>query len=336
MTVIIIDGELSEIRLIDSPYFVGESFLFLQAPSTQKEEIVMSLFTGSAVALVTPFFEDGEIDYPSFKRLIEWQLEEGTDAFVICGTTGEASTLSEKEHIDVIRYAVNEIKNRAIVIAGTGANDTKTALELSLLAQEAGVDGLLLVTPYYNKATQNGLIRYFSEVANAVTLPIILYNVPSRTGCNILPETVAYLAKNIKNIVGIKEASGDISQVAKIASLLVGEAFDIYSGNDDQNLPILSLGGKGVISVLANIAPRATHDLVMSYLTGDVEKARLLQLEAFGLIEALFCEVNPIPVKKATSLLGFGTSTLRSPLYEIEPANALRLENEMRKFNLLS
>lgn len=294
----------------------------------------MSLFTGSAVALVTPFFEDGQVDYPSFDRLIEWQLKEGTDAFVICGTTGEASTLSEEEHIEVIRHAVKTIKKRAVVIAGTGANDTKTALELSILAQEAGADGLLLVTPYYNKATQKGLIRYFTEVANAVTLPIILYNVPSRTGCNIAPETVQYLANTVKNIVGIKEASGDISQVAKIASL-VGEDFAIYSGNDDQNLPILSLGGKGVISVLANIAPKDTHNLVQSYLDGDMKTALDIQLKAFSLIEALFCEVNPIPVKKATALLGFGTSMLRSPLYEIEAENAVRLKNEMRNYGLI-
>lgn len=294
----------------------------------------MSLFTGSAVALVTPFFEDGQIDYPSFDALIEWQLKEGTDAFVICGTTGEASTLSEKEHIEVIRHAVKKIDHRATVIAGTGANDTKTALELSTLAEEAGVDGLLLVTPYYNKATQKGLIRYFTEVANAVTIPILLYNVPSRTGCNIQPETVAYLAKNVENIVGIKEASGDISQVAKIASL-VGDNFDIYSGNDDQNLAILALGGKGVISVLANIAPKDTHDMVKYYLEGNSKKALEIQLNAFALIEALFCEVNPIPVKKAVSLLGFGTSTLRSPLYEIEPENNARLIREMKNYNLL-
>lgn len=294
----------------------------------------MSLFTGSAVALVTPFFEDGQIDYPSFDALIEWQLKEGTDAFVICGTTGEASTLSEKEHIEVIRHAVKKINHRATVIAGTGANDTKTALELSTLAEEAGVDGLLLVTPYYNKATQKGLIRYFTEVANAVTIPILLYNVPSRTGCNIQPETVAYLAKNVENIVGIKEASGDISQVAKIASL-VGDNFDIYSGNDDQNLAILALGGKGVISVLANIAPKDTHDMVKYYLEGNSKKALEIQLNAFALIEALFCEVNPIPVKKAVSLLGFGTSTLRSPLYEIEPENNARLIREMKNYNLL-
>lgn len=294
----------------------------------------MSLFIGSAVALVTPFFEDGQVDYPSFDRLIEWQLEEGTDAFVICGTTGEASTLSEEEHIEVIRHAVKTIKKRAVVIAGTGANDTKTALELSILAEEAGADGLLLVTPYYNKATQKGLIRYFTEVANAVSLPIILYNVPSRTGCNIAPETVQYLANNVENIIGIKEASGDISQVAKIASL-VGEDFALYSGNDDQNLPILSLGGKGVISVLANIAPKDTHNLVKSYLDGDMKTALDIQLKAFSLIEALFCEVNPIPVKKATALLGFGTSMLRSPLYEIEAENAVRLENEMRNYGLI-
>lgn len=294
----------------------------------------MSLFTGSAVALVTPFFEDGQIDYPSFDALIEWQLKEGTDAFVICGTTGEASTLSEKEHIEVIRHAVKKINHRATVIAGTGANDTKTALELSTLAEEAGADGLLLVTPYYNKATQKGLIRYFTEVANAVTIPILLYNVPSRTGCNIQPETVAYLAKNVENIVGIKEASGDISQVAKIASL-VGDNFDIYSGNDDQNLAILALGGKGVISVLANIAPKDTHDMVKYYLEGNSKKALEIQLNAFSLIEALFSEVNPIPVKKAVSLLGYGTSTLRSPLYEIEPENSARLIREMKSYNLL-
>ena len=294
----------------------------------------MSIFTGSAVALVTPFKENGEIDYTSLDKLIEWQISEDTDAFVICGTTGEASTLTEEEHIDVISHATRTINKRCPVIAGTGANDTKTAVELSVLAEKAGVDALLVVTPYYNKATQKGLIRYFTEIANAVTIPIILYNVPSRTGCNILPETAHYLAKNVSNIVGIKEASGNISQIAKLMSL-VDDDFTLYSGNDDQNVPILSLGGKGVISVLANIAPKKTHDMVMNYLNGNTTKSCKLQLEAFDLIEALFCEVNPIPVKKAVSLMGFGTSYLRSPLYEIEGDNENRLIRAMKDYHLL-
>ena len=294
----------------------------------------MSIFTGSAVALVTPFKKNGEVDYPSLDRLIEWQISEGTDAFVICGTTGEASTLTEEEHIDVISHATRTINKRCPVIAGTGANDTKTAIELSVLAEKAGVDALLVVTPYYNKATQKGLIRYFTEIANAVTIPIILYNVPSRTGCNILPETAHYLAKNVSNIVGIKEASGNISQIAKLMSL-VDDDFTLYSGNDDQNVPILSLGGKGVISVLANIAPKKTHDMVMNYLNGNTTISCKLQLEAFDLIEALFCEVNPIPVKKAVSLMGFGTSYLRSPLYEIEGDNENRLIRAMKDYHLL-
>ncbi len=294
----------------------------------------MSIFTGSAVALVTPFKENGEIDYTSLDKLIEWQISEGTDAFVICGTTGEASTLTEEEHIDVISHATRTINKRCPVIAGTGANDTKTAIELSVLAEKAGVNALLIVTPYYNKATQKGLIRYFTEIANAVTIPIILYNVPSRTGCNILPETAHYLAKNVSNIVGIKEASGNISQIAKLMSL-VDDDFTLYSGNDDQNVPILSLGGKGVISVLANIAPKKTHDMVMNYLNGNTTISCKLQLEAFDLIEALFCEVNPIPVKKAVSLMGFGTSYLRSPLYEIEGDNENRLIKAMKDYHLL-
>ena len=294
----------------------------------------MSIFTGSAVALVTPFKENGEIDYTSLDKLIEWQISEDIDAFVICGTTGEASTLTEEEHIDVISHATRTINKRCPVIAGTGANDTKTAVELSVLAEKAGVDAILVVTPYYNKATQKGLIRYFTEIANAVTIPIILYNVPGRTGCNILPETAHYLAKNVSNIVGIKEASGNISQIAKLMSL-VDDDFTLYSGNDDQNVPILSLGGKGVISVLENIAHKKTHDMVMNYLNGNTTISCKLQLEAFDLIEALFCEVNPIPVKKAVSLMGFGTSYLRSPLYEIEGDNEKRLIRAIKDYHLL-
>lgn len=294
----------------------------------------MSIFKGAGVAIVTPFYENGEVNYEQFGINIDWQIENGTDAIIVCGTTGEASTLSHEEHIDVIRYCVERVAKRVPVIAGTGSNSTETAIYLSTEAEKAGADALLLVTPYYNKATQKGLYRHFGDTAKAVKLPIILYNVPSRTGCNIQPETAVSLAKDFENIVGIKEASGDISQVAKLAYLADG-CIDIYSGNDDQITPILSLGGIGVISVLSNVAPKQTHDIVASYLNGDVETSRKMQLEAFPLIKALFSEVNPIPVKKAMNLMGQNAGPLRLPLTEMEEANAAKLEAEMKAYGIL-
>lgn len=294
----------------------------------------MSIFKGAGVAIVTPMYENGEVNYEQFARNIDWQIENGTDAIIVCGTTGEASTLSHEEHIDVIRYCVERVAKRVPVIAGTGSNSTETAIYLSTEAEKAGADALLLVTPYYNKATQKGLYRHFADTAKAVKLPIILYNVPSRTGCNIQPETAVALAKDFENIVAIKEASGDISQIAKLAYLADG-CIDIYSGNDDQITPILSLGGIGVISVLSNVAPKQTHEIVASYLNGDVETSRKMQLAAFPLIKALFSEVNPIPVKKALNLMGQNAGPLRLPLTEMEESNAAKLETEMKNYGIL-
>ncbi len=294
----------------------------------------MAIFKGAGVAIVTPFYENGEVNYEQFGKNIDWQIENGTDAIIVCGTTGEASTLSHEEHIEVIRYCVERVAKRVPVVAGTGSNSTETAIYLSVEAEKVGADGLLLVTPYYNKATQKGLYKHFADTAKAVKIPIILYNVPSRTGCNILPETAVALAKDFDNIVGIKEASGDISQVARLAQLADG-CIDIYSGNDDQITPLLSLGGIGVISVLSNVAPKQTHDIVASYLDGDVETSRKLQLEAIPLIKALFCEVNPIPVKKAVNLMGQNAGPLRLPLTEMEDANAAKLEAEMKAYGIL-
>ena len=293
----------------------------------------MAIFKGAGVAIITPFTENNEVDYEKLGELIEYQIAEGTDSIIICGTTGEASTLTHEEHLECIRYTVEKVAKRVPVIAGTGSNATDTAIYLSQEAQKYGADGLLLVTPYYNKATQKGLIAHFSAVAESVNIPIILYNVPGRTGCNITPSTVAQLTKNVKNIVGIKEASGNIAQVAEIMQLTGGE-IDLYSGNDDMIVPIMSLGGQGVISVLSNIAPKDTHDMVMKYLEGDVVGSRELQLKYFPLINALFCEVNPIPVKKAVNLMGFQVGALRMPLTELEPANAERLLKEMQAIGI--
>ena len=256
----------------------------------------MSIFTGAGVAIVTPMTETGEVNYPKLHELLEYQIANGTDSIIICGTTGEASTLSHEEHLEAIRFTVEKVAHRVPVVAGTGSNCTETAVYLSKEAEKFGADALLLVSPYYNKATQKGLISHFTKVANSVKIPVILYNIQGRTGVNITPETIAYLAHNVENIVAVKEASGNISQVAKIAQL-AGDALDIYSGNDDQIVPLLSLGGKGVISVLSNIAPRETHDIVAKFMEGDVAGSRELQLKALPLIESLFCEVNPIPVK---------------------------------------
>ena len=294
----------------------------------------MSIFKGAGVAITTPFLANGEVDYDTFRDQIEYQIQNGTDAIIVCGTTGEASCLSHEEHLDCIKFCVEVVNKRIPVIAGTGSNCTETAIYLSTEAEKYGVDGLLVVTPYYNKATQKGLIEHYTMVADSVKLPIIMYNVPSRTGCNILPETAAKLCKNVPNIVGIKEASGDISQVAKVA-LLCGDDIDIYSGNDDQIIPILALGGKGVISVLSNVAPKQTHDICQAFFDGDTAKAAKLQIEAIPLVGALFCEVNPIPVKKAIELQGRDTGVVRRPLTEMEPQNAERLKKEMQAYNVL-
>lgn len=293
----------------------------------------MAIFKGAGVAIVTPMKADGEVNYDVLGEMLEAQIQGGTDAIIICGTTGESATLTEEEHSAVIRYAIKKVNKRIPVIAGTGSNCTATAIKLSKEAEKDGADGLLLVTPYYNKATQNGLIAHYTAIANAVNIPIILYNVPSRTGCNLLPETIAKLVKNVKNIVGVKEASGNISQIAKV-KLLCGDDVDLYSGNDDQVVPILSLGGIGVISVLSNVAPKETHDMVMDYLNGDLEKAREMQLKALPLIDALFSEVNPIPVKKAMSFMGWEAGPLRAPLSEMEDAHAEVLKQAMKDFGI--
>lgn len=294
----------------------------------------MAIFTGAGVAIVTPMHQDGKVNYEKLGELLEEQIAGGTDAIIICGTTGESATLDHEEHLAVIRYAIDKVAKRIPVVAGTGSNCTETAIYLSQEAEKYGADALLLVTPYYNKATQKGLKLHYTKVANSVKLPIILYNVPSRTGCNLLPETVADLVNTVDNIVGIKEASGNLSQVAKLMSL-VGDKIELYSGNDDQIVPILSLGGKGVISVLSNVVPRQTHEIVASYLAGDVEKSRRMQLEAIELIGALFCEVNPIPVKAALNLMGKDVGPLRGPLCEMEEKNVERLRKAMVSYGIL-
>lgn len=294
----------------------------------------MAIFTGSGVAIVTPFHADGSINYEKLEELVDFHCNNGTDSIVICGTTGESATMTEEEHVECIKRTVEFTKGRVPVIAGTGSNSTQTAIELSVAAQEVGADGLLLVTPYYNKATQAGLVAHYTMVANAVKLPILLYSVASRTGVNVEPETMATLFKNMDNIVGIKEASGNISQIAKMMNLTDGK-MDLYSGNDDQIVPLMSLGGKGVISVLANVAPQYTHDICETYLTGDVKKSCELQLRALPLINNLFSEVNPIPVKKAMNLMGMEVGPLRMPLTEMTEANAQKLANVMREFGIL-
>lgn len=294
----------------------------------------MSIFTGAGCAIITPFTAEGAVDYPALDRLLDFQIDNGTDAIIICGTTGESSTLSEAEHSDVIAHTVKYVNHRVPVIAGTGSNDTQTAIMLSKQAEDDGADAVLVVTPYYNKATQNGLKMHFKLIAEAIHVPVILYNVPSRTGCNIQPETAVWLARNVENIVAIKEASGNISQIGHLFAIANGD-IDVYSGNDDQIVPLLSLGGKGVISVLSNIAPRQTHEIVQKYHDGDVAGSAKMQLEAMNLINALFCEVNPIPVKKASELMNLCGGGVRLPLTEIEAANAERLANVMRDYGLL-
>ena len=294
----------------------------------------MSVFKGAAVAIITPMFENGEVNYPKLGEIIEFQIANKTDAIVICGTTGEASTLSHEEHIEVIDYCVKKVAKRVPVIAGTGSNSTETAIYLSQEAEKSGADALLVVTPYYNKATQKGLIAHYTAVAESVELPIIMYNVPGRTGCNIAPETAATLVRNVKNIVGIKEASGNISQVAKLMSIC-GDEIELYSGNDDQIVPLLSLGGLGVISVLSNVAPKETHDICAKWFAGDVKGSAQLQLKALPLVDALFSEVNPIPVKKAVSLMGHDVGGLRMPLTELTKANEEKLVKAMKEFGIL-
>ena len=294
----------------------------------------MAIFKGAVVAIATPMKENLEVNYDKLDEMLEEQIAGGTDAIVICGTTGESATMTEEEHAATIRFAIERVNHRIPVIAGTGSNCTRTAIQLSKEAQEDGADGILLVTPYYNKATQAGLIQHYTAVANEAKAPIIMYSVASRTGCNIEPATVAHLVKNVDNIVGIKEASGNISQVAKIMNLTDGKV-DLYSGNDDQIVPIMSLGGKGVISVLSNIAPKETHDICAKFFEGDVKGSMELQLNALPLIEQLFCEVNPIPVKKAMNLMGMEVGGLRMPLTELTEAHTETLKKAMKDFGIL-
>lgn len=294
----------------------------------------MAIFKGAGVAIVTPMKDNLEINYDKLDELLEEQIAGGTDAIIICGTTGESATMTEAEHSEAIRFTVERVKHRIPVIAGTGSNCTRTAIELSKEAEKDGADGLLLVTPYYNKATQNGLIAHFTQICNEVKIPAILYNVPSRTGCNIQPATLAQMVKNVDNIVGVKEASGNIGAVAQIMHLCDGNV-DLYSGNDDQVVPLLSLGGIGVISVLSNVAPAYVHDMVMKYLSGDTAESCKMQLDALPMCDALFCEVNPIPVKAALNMMGKEAGPLRGPLTEIEPAHREVLRKAMEDFGLL-
>lgn len=294
----------------------------------------MSIFTGTGVALITPFKEDLSVDYDQLEKFIDFQIDNGTDSIVICGTTGEASTMSHDEQIEVIGACVSHVNKRVPVIAGAGANCTEEALSLGKRAQGVGADALLVVTPYYNKATQGGLEEYYTTIAGAVDVPIIMYNVPSRTGTNIQPKTAAKIFKTAENIVAVKEASGDLSQVATLAHETQGD-LDIYSGNDDQILPVLSLGGKGVISVLSNVAPQETHDMVAKFMAGDVQGALDLQMKYMDVIHKLFCEVNPIPVKRAVAEMGYCVNNLRRPLTEMEEANAQLLIHAMKETGIL-
>jgi len=293
-----------------------------------------TIFTGSAVAIVTPMHPDGSVNYEEFGRLIDFQIENGTDAIVVCGTTGESATLSHKEHCEVIQYGIKRTAGRVPLIAGTGSNDTAFALELSQEAERDGADALLMVTPYYNKASQAGLIRHYTHIADRVTLPIILYNVPSRTGCNIAPQTYAALGQH-QNIAAIKEANGDISAIAKTFAAC-GDLLDIYSGNDDQTTAICALGGKGIISVAANICPRVMHEIAAKALAGDFKGSAKLQLEYLSLMNALFMDVNPIPVKEAVNLLGFKAGDCRMPLSPLSDGQLEILRGEMKKFGLIS
>ncbi len=293
----------------------------------------MAIFTGAGVAIVTPFNKDESINYDRLDELIDYHCNHGTDSIIICGTTGESATLTEAEHIECVKFTIDRVKGRLPVVAGTGSNCTRTAIEMSKEASDYGADGLLLVTPYYNKATQSGLIAHYTAVAKEAKSPIIMYSVASRTGCNIEPATVAELVKNVDNIVGVKEASGNISQVAKIMELTDGN-IDLYPGNDDQIVPLLSLGAKGVISVLSNVAPKETHDICEKFFQGDIAGSRDLQLRALPLIEQLFCEVNPIPVKRAVTLMGMDCGPLRMPLTQITAEHEKALVKAMRDFGV--
>ena len=292
----------------------------------------MSIFEGSGVAIVTPFNDNG-VNYEKLKELLEWHIKEGTDAIIICGTTGEATTMSEEEKKLTIKFTVDVVNKRIPVIAGTGSNNTLSSIEMSKYAESVGVDGLLVITPYYNKTNSRGLIKHFEAINNSVNTPIILYNVPSRTGVNITPENLKELS-TLSNVIAIKEASGNISQVVQMKALC-GDKIDIYSGNDDQAIPILSLGGKGVISVLANIIPNAVHTMIKSYLNGDVKKALALQLENLKLSNTLFIETNPIPIKTALNLIGKDVGPLRLPLYEMSDSNLEKLKDTLKEYNLL-
>ena len=293
----------------------------------------MALFKGAGVALVTPMKENLEVDFDKLQELLEDQIQNGTDSIIITGTTGEASTLTEEEHLEVIRAAVSMVKKRIPVIAGTGSNCTRTAVDLSQKAQEAGTDGLLVVTPYYNKATQKGLISHYTKIAESVDLPVILYNVPGRTGCKIAADTAAVLIRDVENIVGMKDAVGDISYTLRLMEQTQGD-MELYSGEDGQVIPLLACGGIGVISVLSNVAPKFMHDMVMNYLNGNHQEALKMQWKAIPLADALFCEVNPIPVKAAMNLMGWQVGSLRAPLSDMEPENVKKLAGAMKDFGI--
>lgn len=292
-----------------------------------------SVFTGSCCAIITPFDKNGDINFPALKEIVEFQVENGTDCICACGTTGEASTMNDREHLSVIEFIVNIVNGRIPVIAGTGSNDTRHGLELCKDACALGVDGLLVVTPYYNKTSQRGLVHHYTTLANSVDKPIIIYNVPGRTGCNIAPATLKTLAEH-PNIAGIKEASGNMAQVVEMMSLCA-DKIDFYSGNDEINIPIMAMGGSGAISVLANVAPAQTHNMIKYALDGDYKNASKMQMEALDLINSLFCEVNPIPVKEGMNLLGFNAGYTRLPLYEMAPENVERLRNSMKNYGLI-
>ena len=295
----------------------------------------MSIFTGAGVAIVTPMKANGEINYDKLAELLDFQINNSTDAIVICGTTGESATMTEKEHVEAIRFTADYVKKRVPVVAGTGSNCTQTAVELSKEAQAAGVDACLVVTPYYNKASQKGLIEHYTTIAKSIDLPIIMYNVPSRTGCNILPETAVKLAKEVDNIVAIKAATGNLSQESKTMMLAEG-CLDMYSGEDGLIVPLMSIGAKGVISVLSNVAPKQTHDICAKFFAGDVAGSAKMQFEVLELVDALFCEVNPIPVKHALNLMGMEVGPLRMPLCPMEDANLERLKKAMKNYGILA
>lgn len=291
------------------------------------------IFTGAAVAIITPMNEDGTVNYDEFAKFVDWQLENGTDAIVICGTTGESSTLEVDEHIECIRWCINYVNGRCKVIAGTGSNSTASAIEMSKEACEDGADALLLVTPYYNKTSQRGLIAHYKAIHDATDKPIILYNVPSRTGVNILPETAAEIAK-LPRVNGIKEASGNLDQIAKI-NKLCGDELNIWSGNDDQIVDVLERGGKGVISVLSNVCPQETHDIVAKYLDGDTEGSKALMDKYMKLAKTLFCDVNPIPVKEAVNMLGFNAGHCRLPLIDMTDENKALMKTVLEEYKLI-